>query len=103
MPAEQFARQPVHEERVVDWTLAACRDGAGSMVSLFFSEQLDDIGRAKAVCASCSLQEPCLTGAIARREPWGVWGGQLLFNGKVLAHKRKPGRPPKHPRPQTGG
>ena len=34
--------------------------------------------------------------AIERREPWGVWGGQLFFNGKVLAFKRKRGRPPKN-------
>ena len=102
MSAEQFAWQPAHEDRAVDWSEAACRSGAGSMVSLFFSEQLDDIARAKAVCVGCALREPCLSGAIARREPWGVWGGQLLFNGKVLAQKRKPGRPPKHPRPQPG-
>ena len=37
-------------------------------------------------------------GAIERGEPWGVWGGQLFFNGKILAQKRKRGRPPKIPR-----
>mgnify|MGYP003341417293 CR=1 FL=1 len=30
-----------------------------------------------------------------RREPWGVWGGELFANGKVLAQKRNRGRPPK--------
>ena len=30
-----------------------------------------------------------------RREPWGVWGGELFANGKVLAQKRVRGRPPK--------
>ncbi|MGI8491243.1 MAG: WhiB family transcriptional regulator, partial [Acidimicrobiales bacterium] len=40
--------------------------------------------------------EPCLTGAIERREPWGVWGGQLFVNGRMLAQKRKRGRPQKN-------
>ena len=35
------------------------------------------------------------TSAIERREPWGVWGGELFANGKVLANKRRRGRPPK--------
>lgn len=80
------------------WADARCRDGAGSMTSLFFSEQIDDIARAKAVCAMCPMIEVCLEGALQRREPWGVWGGQLFLNGRILAQKRKRGRPPKHPR-----
>ena len=84
-----------------DWqALARCNDGTGSMVELFFSEQLDDIARAKAICAKCPVIEPCLQGALQRREPWGVWGGQLFANGKVLAFKRKRGRPPKNPQAQ---
>jgi WhiB family redox-sensing transcriptional regulator len=39
--------------------------------------------------------EPCLQGALERREPWGVWGGELFANGAVLAHKRRRGRPRK--------
>jgi len=74
---------------------ARCRDGAASLVELFFSEQLDDIARAKSFCRGCPVREPCLEGALARREPWGVWGGELLANGKVLAQKRRRGRPPK--------
>jgi WhiB family redox-sensing transcriptional regulator len=60
-----------------------------------------DIARAKAVCAGCELVVPCLDGAMQRREPWGVWGGQLFANGKILAQKRKRGRPPKN-RPVEG-
>ncbi len=78
------------------WRLdARCRDGAASLTALFFSEQLDDIGRAKAFCRECPVREACLDGALARQEPWGVWGGELLANGKVLAQKRRRGRPPK--------
>jgi len=77
------------------WSQAKCRDGSATMLGLFFSEQLDDIARAKAICGSCVVQEACLDAALTRREPWGVWGGQLFFNGKVLAFKRKRGRPRK--------
>ena len=98
MLAEWIATELEGEEGpVVDWAAARCRDGAGSMTGLFFSEQIDDIARAKAICAACPVREPCLDGAMARREPWGVWGGQLFLNGKILAFKRKRGRPPKNP------
>ncbi len=84
----------------LDWSRARCRDGAATMTELFFSEQLDDIARAKAVCAKCPVVDACLDGAIARREPWGVWGGQLFANGRVLAFKRRRGRPPKNAQAQ---
>jgi WhiB family redox-sensing transcriptional regulator len=83
-----------------DWGQASCRDGTTGMVELFFSEQLDDIARAKAICAGCPLAVPCLEGALDRREPWGVWGGQLFANGRILPFKRKRGRPPKNPHAQ---
>ena len=81
---------------VVDWAAAECRDGTATMVELFFSEQLDDIARAKAICGTCIVRKACLAGAVQRREPWGVWGGQLFLNGRILAFKRKRGRPPRN-------
>jgi WhiB family redox-sensing transcriptional regulator len=77
------------------WAAAACRDGTGSLTSLFFSDEIPDIDLAKAICTSCPLVAPCLHGALARREPAGVWGGQLFVDGQVVAYKRKRGRPPK--------
>lgn len=74
---------------------ARCADSSSALVDLFFSEQLDDILRAKAFCRKCPVRQPCLDAAVARREPWGVWGGELFANGKVLAQKRRRGRPPK--------
>ncbi len=79
---------------------ARCVDGAGTLTSLFFSEDLSEIARAKAICALCPAREPCLEVAVIRREPWGVWGGELLMNGKVLAARRQRGRPPKIARPE---
>lgn len=81
-----------------DWAAARCRDVSIADTGLFFSDLISDIARAKMICSTCSLLEPCLKGALARQEPAGVWGGQLFANGKVLAQKRKRGRPPKHPR-----
>ena len=75
--------------------LARCSNGTGSMVDLFFSEQIDDIAAAKAFCLECPVKDLCLEGAQMRREPWGVWGGELFVNGKIVAQKRKRGRPRK--------
>ena len=82
------------------WLDAACRDLEAGLTDVFFSEELQDIARAKQICAGCEAIAPCLEGAIERREPWGVWGGQLFLNGRILATKRRRGRPPKNPRPE---
>ena len=63
---------------------------------LFFAESPADVERAKALCLDCAFREPCLTGAIERREPWGVWGGQLVVHGVIVPRKRPRGRPRKH-------
>ena len=78
---------------------AACRAVLNAS-ELFFSEELQDIGAAKRICAECPVIAPCLEGAIHRSEPCGVWGGQLFSNGHILTNKRRRGRPPKHPRPE---
>ena len=64
---------------------------------LWFAERPEDVDVAKALCGVCPLREQCLAGALERREPWGVWGGQLLLDGAVIAHKRGRGRPRKQP------
>ena len=79
-----------------EWAGAHCRHETGAAVDLFFSDQISDINRAKAICAGCPVAEPCLEGALDRREPWGVWGGHLFANGAILAQKRARGRPPKN-------
>ena len=81
------------------WAHARCNDGSGGLVEVFFSGELNDIARAKRLCLSCSALIPCLEGALERREPWGVWGGQLFLDGQIVATKRRRGRPPKVPRP----
>jgi WhiB family redox-sensing transcriptional regulator len=83
-----------------DWERdAGCRRAAVSP-HLFFSEDLGEIAAAKRICAACPVMAACLEQAIHNEEPWGVWGGQLFLNGRMLAVKRRRGRPPKHPRPE---
>ena len=90
----------VHEAPVTLRTpQARCADGHGTLTHLFFSDDVIDIARAKAICSKCQLTATCLDGALDRAEPWGVWGGELLDNGRIVVHKRPRGRPPKHPRP----
>mgnify|MGYP000865504923 CR=1 FL=1 len=62
---------------------------------LFFAESPADIELAKLVCGPCPVREQCLAGALRRREPHGVWGGQLFVAGEVVARKRPRGRPRK--------
>ena len=62
---------------------------------LWFAELPADVERAKAFCLDCPLRANCLAGALERREPWGVWGGELFVAGVVVARKRPRGRPRK--------
>ena len=78
---------------------ARCADGNGTLTPLFFSDNVIDIARAKAICGKCPVRGQCLAGALEREEPWGVWGGELIAGGRIVAHKRPCGRPPKRPRP----
>src|SRR4051794_3719221 len=62
---------------------------------LFFAESPRLLGQAQQLCATCPVQGLCLLGALERREPYGVWGGKILVNGRVVEHKRGRGRPRK--------
>ncbi|WP_348647756.1 WhiB family transcriptional regulator [Ornithinimicrobium sp. F0845] len=64
---------------------------------LYFAELPEQIERAKALCEGCPLRTLCLQTALEVREPWGVWGGELIENGKILPQKRRRGRPRKNP------
>ncbi|MGQ0849270.1 MAG: WhiB family transcriptional regulator [Actinomycetota bacterium] len=53
---------------------AACRTTPG--VDFFPSpEDVQAIGQAKAVCATCPVAEECLTYALETRQAEGIWGG----------------------------
>jgi WhiB family transcriptional regulator, redox-sensing transcriptional regulator len=69
----------------------ACTDDP----ELFFAESPEDVEAAKALCQGCRARAACLEGALERREPWGVWGGELLLRGVIVPRKRPRGRPRK--------
>lgn len=78
-------------ERVIDEALP-CRVNDPE---LFFAESPADVEFAKALCATCPARRDCLNGALERREPWGVWGGEWFVQGVVVPRKRPRGRPRK--------
>ncbi|MFO1538331.1 MAG: WhiB family transcriptional regulator [Actinomycetota bacterium] len=78
---------------------ARCRDGAASLTALFFSEDPGDIARAKDYCVACPVRAQCLTAALDDDAAYGVWGGELVVDGRVVAQAPRRGRPPKVARP----
>jgi WhiB family transcriptional regulator, redox-sensing transcriptional regulator len=64
---------------------------------LWFADDPADLERAKELCADCPIRDRCLSAALEREEPWGVWGGQIFERGLVVAYKRPRGRPRKNP------
>ena len=62
---------------------------------LFFETYGRALDLAKELCASCPIRQDCLSEALQRGEPHGVWGGQILVDGAIVAMKRGPGRPRK--------
>jgi WhiB family redox-sensing transcriptional regulator len=68
---------------------------------LFFAESPADVEYAKTLCATCPARQDCLNGALERREPWGVWGGEWFVQGVVVPRKRPRGRPRKFQRRQV--
>ena len=62
---------------------------------LFFAESPEDVECAKVLCRGCPARMACLAGALERREPWGVWGGELFLRGEIVPRKRPRGRPRK--------
>ena len=70
----------VQEADILWQVKAACR---GPHASIFFPpshfERKDDKeereAKAKAICRTCPVREPCLDYALRIREPHGIWGG----------------------------
>lgn len=65
---------------------------------LWFAEKPAELEQAKSFCHDCPVRRTCLAGAVARHEPWGVWGGEIFERGQVIARKRPRGRPRKDDR-----
>lgn len=60
---------------------------------LFFADDDATIAQAKALCGTCPVRQKCLTAALSRQEPCGIWGGELFEDGVIIERKRRAGRP----------
>lgn len=69
---------------------------------LWFGETPKELEQAKRYCTDCPIRTECLASAIARGEPWGVWGGEIFERGAVVARKRPRGRPRKDQQQHAG-
>lgn len=45
--------------------------------------------KAKALCAQCPVQQPCLEAALERGEQYGIWGGTSEKDRRAM---RRPGQ-----------
>src|SRR3546814_15515494 len=81
------------------WAPARCNELAGTMSGLFLSEELQDIARAKQICALCPVMAECLEGALEPRAgKSGVEGksvsarvdreGRRIINKKIDVEER---------------
>ena len=82
----------LHQSSVATGEGIPCRENEAE---LWFADTPDGVEFAKALCGTCPARNACLTGALQRREPWGVWGGELFVQGAIVARKRPRGRPRK--------
>jgi len=73
----------------LDGVLPCQRENA----ELWFSEQPADLEQAKVHCRRCPVRGSCLSGAVERHEPYGVWGGEIFHRGTITAQKKARGRP----------
>ncbi len=62
---------------------------------LFFADAQAELAVARTLCGGCPVKDLCLAGALERREPHGVWGGQIFMAGVVVDRKPPRGRPRK--------
>jgi WhiB family transcriptional regulator, redox-sensing transcriptional regulator len=92
--------------REVDMSVETCRNACKTAErtelpchigepDLWFAEHPSDLEQAKALCVDCPIRRECLAAALEREEPWGVWGGEIIERGAIVARKRPRGRPRK--------
>src|SRR3954462_2144119 len=91
--AESVSLGHLHDQAgQVDDELLPCR---ANNPELWFAESPADVEFAKALCQDCPVRALCLDGALERRDPWGVGGGQLFPRGAGTPRKGPGGRPRK--------
>ena len=79
------------EERAVDLAFAekgACVDHPEGN-TLFFPESGESPDAAKAICATCPVEDRCLEYALKWREDFGVWGGKSQTERRRIRKQAK--------------
>lgn len=98
--ADQGGETPMQLTELLDLHEASATTGQGvpcreNDAEMWFADTPEGVEFAKSLCGTCPARTECLTGALHRREPWGVWGGELFVQGVVVPRKRPRGRPRK--------
>lgn len=70
-----------------DWHRNAACKNSGS--DTFFPEKGHSNAAAKRVCAGCTVRVDCLEDALAREDPFGVWGGKSERERRYITRKRR--------------
>ena len=65
--------------------------------AVFFPSESIGVRRAQDICATCSVQDPCLRYALAERIDDGVWGGTSERQRKRLRRQVCAAKPPVAP------
>ena len=70
-----------------DWMAkGSCRSVAPAV---FFPSDGVGVDRARRICATCPVSEPCLEYAITAREKDGVWGGRTARERRRMIRQRR--------------
>lgn len=72
-------------EPIGAWTRSAACTGLDP--DMFFSEQGSNVALARAICAGCLVEEPCLEWGL-HHEDKGIWGGTTPQERRVLRKQR---------------
>ncbi len=84
----------VQEAEVLWQAKAACR---GPHANIFFppshferkDEKAEREAKAKTICATCAVREPCREYALRIREPHGIWGGLNEAERRELVNREE--------------
>lgn len=98
-PAESLNTDRASIDRTFEEVMSQALPCRTADPELWFAEQTAKVEQAKTLCGECPMRTACLTGALERCEPWGVWGGEVFVDGVVVAQKRGRGRPRKRESP----
>jgi WhiB family redox-sensing transcriptional regulator len=72
--------------------LAACKGLVTADYDPFFAGTEDGDREARAICATCSVSDPCLAFAVRTGQLWGIWGGKTPQELRPLIAQDRRGR-----------